>query len=163
MEKYNWGEHASYAISMADHDHAIINEKLKNELMEIVKTPINDFFNENPNVTYVCWTQYIPYWNDGEECEFDINDLYFTNFGGSIDEILERFEYGELYEEEEDKKNGVWVECVSSYQNKNPTKSYKNFDSLIRGNSVIFEKAFGSHSMVVLSKDSIDIFNYEHD
>lgn len=42
------------------------------------------FFAENPNVGGVQWTQYTPYFNDGDECVFSVNDMYL--FPSSTDE-----------------------------------------------------------------------------
>lgn len=37
-----------------------------------------DFFAENPKIVSFGWTQYTPYWNDGDECVFSANTDYPT-------------------------------------------------------------------------------------
>ena len=37
-----------------------------------------NFFTECPDVDSVFWTQYTPYFNDGESCTFSVGDIYFT-------------------------------------------------------------------------------------
>ena len=36
------------------------------------------FFEENPEINSVQWTQYTPYFNDGEECVFGVNDITYN-------------------------------------------------------------------------------------
>jgi hypothetical protein len=40
-----------------------------------------------PEVTGIHWTQYTPYFNDGETCEFSVNGYYFHILEGEDDEI----------------------------------------------------------------------------
>lgn len=35
------------------------------------------FLTENPDIKRVHWTQYTPYFNDGEACEFGVNEICF--------------------------------------------------------------------------------------
>lgn len=35
------------------------------------------FFEATPDVQALEWTQYTPYWNDGEECEFGVGDVWY--------------------------------------------------------------------------------------
>ena len=36
------------------------------KLQEIFKEEVRDFFENNPDIKTILWTQYTPYWNDGE-------------------------------------------------------------------------------------------------
>jgi hypothetical protein len=37
------------------------------------------FWELNPGINAVIWTQYAPYFNDGAPCTFSVNDCVFTN------------------------------------------------------------------------------------
>jgi hypothetical protein len=58
------------------------SEKLKKEYslkqQEIFKELWKDFFNLYPSIDTVSWTQYTPYWNDGETCEFTVHTWNIT-------------------------------------------------------------------------------------
>lgn len=45
------------------------------------------FFAENPNVGGVVWTQYTPYFNDGDECVFRVNDKYLFPVDTDYDDL----------------------------------------------------------------------------
>lgn len=48
----------------------IINKQLKNDFLSLIKKVF-----ENKNIKAIYWTQYTPYFNDGEACVFRVNDL----------------------------------------------------------------------------------------
>jgi hypothetical protein len=54
----------------------------KKQMEETAKTAFTDmakeFFANNPTVLAFGWTQYTPYWNDGEPCEFSAHTEYPT-------------------------------------------------------------------------------------
>lgn len=60
-------------------ENKIHKAKIKEEVIK--KTLKNDFFTlvrqvlENKNIKALYWTQYTPYFNDGEPCVFRVNDL----------------------------------------------------------------------------------------
>jgi hypothetical protein len=46
---------------------------------ELIKQLFKDFFERYAEIVhYVFWTQYTPYYNDGEACEFRVNDVYLV-------------------------------------------------------------------------------------
>lgn len=51
-------------------------------------------FESCPEIKQVHWTQYTPYFNDGEACEFSVNDFNFQLFD---DEDFEPYESSTLY------------------------------------------------------------------
>lgn len=58
-------------------------KKLEPQFAEVFK----GFFDENPNVGGVQWTQYTPYFNDGEECVFSVNDMYLFPIDTDVDDL----------------------------------------------------------------------------
>jgi len=62
------------------------------------------FWEKNPGVEAVIWTQYAPYFNDGDPCEFSVQEMSFTNAKGPD---LEDFRHCEYEGENEE----VWSDC----------------------------------------------------
>ena len=52
---------------------AAYDRKLKQEGEAAVKDAFKDLFDKYPEVTSVVWTQYTPYFNDGDACTFTVN------------------------------------------------------------------------------------------
>lgn len=53
------------------------------EIMQKKATPLidqvaNKLFTTIPEIESVFWTQYTPYFNDGDACTFSVNDIYFN-------------------------------------------------------------------------------------
>ncbi len=48
--------------------------KVKANGKELINETLKDFFVKHPEVEYLCWTQYAPYFNDGEACEFSVHE-----------------------------------------------------------------------------------------
>lgn len=80
-------------------------EEMRKAHMKSLQTDFNEiiklFFEECPKVQAVVWSQYTPYFNDGEECVFSINDPCF---------VTENFDPGDLqnpYEYEDEDEYGT--------------------------------------------------------
>lgn len=60
-------------------------EAARKEMQEkstgFVELACKQFFDACPEVEAVTWTQYTPYFNDGETCEFSVNEKYFILVG----------------------------------------------------------------------------------
>jgi hypothetical protein len=117
----------------------------KNTLMESMFTETaKKIFEEFPTLLYFGWTQYTPYFNDGDPCEFGVNTSYpFARFDGEDDErgIDEELGYGghELLESK-----------LSAFLD--------GFDE------DFFHETFGDHAKVVVYADGrTEVKEYEHD
>ena len=63
----------------------LTSQKFKETFNDVIK----DFFELVPSVKKVVWTQYTPYFNDGDTCTFGIYSPIFCNFD---DDEFNRFE-----------------------------------------------------------------------
>lgn len=56
-------------------------EALRKEYQAKIQTSFHEatksFFESTPEVSQLMWTQYSPYWNDGDECTFRVHDIYY--------------------------------------------------------------------------------------
>ena len=76
-------------------------KELQSSFNEIIKL----FFEECPKVQAVVWSQYTPYFNDGDECVFRINEPHFIVDGFDVDDLKDPYEY-------EDDDEYKTLECV---------------------------------------------------
>lgn len=120
------------------------------------------FFEKNPAIQSIVWTQYTPYFNDGDTCEFAVHEPHFSNdvnktgyYGESDDEFWEYSSRNFLTENATYRVNidGVDVESV------------KQFSSVIQSNvmETVLQDLFGDHVIVIATRDGFDVNDYEHD
>ena len=138
--------------------------KTKKEFMEKAQNALrgafNEFFETNPEIGQVVWTQYTPYFNDGDECVFGVNDMFFT---------LSTFE-GEPQDYEDDDA-GCYGASFYSYNNANDADpvakqraAFRGFTNVIRTiPDEIFKNSFGDHVKVIANRDGFNVEEYEHD
>lgn len=72
----------------------LMNERIKEAQQEmgkmskgLIEGAVQRFLDQCPEVTGVHWTQYTPYFNDGDSCEFSVNDFCFHILENEDDEI----------------------------------------------------------------------------
>ena len=119
------------------------------------------FFEVNPGIAKFTWTQYSPYFNDGDECVFSVNYPTFTNDADG------EIEYDELESELED--SWLYGEDAYGEYSGTPTAAEEAaMDELtgLWGFSVmddLFEALFGNHVRVTATKEGISVDEYSHD
>jgi len=145
-----------------------------------------------PEFKYATWTQYTPYWNDGDTCEFSVNEVYIATTleeDDDFDEWSERsiFEIMQTPEEMEGLKiryNNAQIssrkylmediEKANKLKEKYPEiqenlierrKSVDEFRDFISNiPESIMLMAFGDHVRVTVNSDgSVEIDDYQHD
>lgn len=62
-----------------------LQKKFQESAQTLFKETTKEFFDKNPGITGVVWTQYTPYFNDGDTCEFSVHEATFTN--APVDEL----------------------------------------------------------------------------
>lgn len=94
-------------------------------------------FNKHQNLKEVRWTQYTPYFNDGEECTFRSNHEWADIIGVDGELDYSSKEYKEIKENIR--------EFLSQFD-----------DELLRN-------LFGDHVEIVVTKEGINVEKYEHE
>lgn len=64
-------------------------KELQGDFNQIIKL----FFDECPKVQAVVWSQYTPYFNDGDECVFSVNEPCFITKNFDRDDLQNPYEY----------------------------------------------------------------------
>lgn len=127
--------------------------QVKAKARDAIASLFKAFFAQYPTVTAIGWTQYTPYFNDGEPCEFSKHefgvstrsDVDWENAGqyDDNDEPYIRDEY-ELQSEEEHLKRALRRLERASEED-------------------LFEAAFGDHVRVVATPAGFHVFEHSHD
>jgi hypothetical protein len=168
------------AFELMIEEQQAIAKKFKHDAEIMFKDITKQFFDINPGITAVIWSQYTPYFNDGSPCEFGVNEPTYTN--ASSDE-LDNISYGEYSGEDKT----VWatesINYVTEPFNGTGFDYYKDTRELIlQGppldlaacylmNKMItsseFEPVllalFGDGVSVTATIDGFDVSGYEHD
>ncbi len=127
-----------------------------------LKEVFNQFWDENPDIKVVVWTQYAPYFNDGDACIFRINDPTFSNATDEND--INDLRYGEYCGDNKDiwtaeswtidkiskKKSGVNSESVKLLCNFLDSDAMKN----------VLESMFGSDNKIVVTREGFTVTDY---
>ena len=124
-------------------------------------------FEETPKLKSFAWTQYTPYFNDGDTCYFSANTDYLTINGEHEDDatwsqekkVISWGTYNRdkrIYEGRIEQDNPEYDKELSEAVDK--VKKFLNlFDDKF------YQDQFGDHTMVTVTPNGIDTEDYEHD
>lgn len=130
-----------------------LEDKLKTFGKEAFDQAFSKFFADNPKVDGIVWTQYTPYFNDGDTCTFGVHEPYLFSASAAA-------------ENEESVEDYMHEHAISSYGNNNPLEgAYKEFGTIWQQiPEAIFLAVFGDHVKVTLNRDGTsEVEEYEHD
>lgn len=153
-----------------------VSEEIHRMKKEVADTLRNEMrgefakiFEDNPELRWFSWVQYTPYFNDGESCVFSVIDSIRYQWGGNPDD-LEEIDYYDFPEISKWDIPYIRGEKESSWRSEiDPTEvlAADALEPVINLLSAIdddiFLEVFGDHAMVIVTKDGIDIEEYEHD
>lgn len=143
--------------------------KLKSDYEKAVKETGKDeirkefekFFTRYPAVHGVVWTQYTPYFNDGDACTFCANDMFMlvkaeTNLPPSAKLSNERFVDNcfKVYFTHRDTGHGHIGHESELHLAVNDMPSIPEY---------VLEVVFGDHVQVVATRAGFEVCAYEHD
>jgi len=122
-----------------------IMDEIKRNAQSALKEAFTEFFEANPDVRLIAWSQYTPYFNDGDVCQFSVNSFCSPK----DDKQAEQYLAGELsvYDLDEHWQSGSPVGTFA--------KDVIDND--------IFEAAFGDHVEVVATREGFKVAEYNHD
>ncbi len=116
---------------------------------------VSKFFVAVPSVKSVSWTQYTPYFNDGDECVFSIHTIEFAS------DLNEDKESYRSFSDE----TGFSEETYSLKKILDPVEFSlcEELESLIQDNEDIMQEIFGDHAFIILTADGSEVSEYSHD
>lgn len=154
-----------------------LQRQFQEQAQALFKETTTEFFNLNPGINAVVWTQYTQYWNDGETCEFSVHEPTFTNATG--DDLHDVSGWGE-YEGDND---SIWatsninttLTSGRDYYEEDRKKilagpaidvtSCGLFSSMIQSSEFenVMRAMFDDHAKVIATRDGFDVQEYDHD
>lgn len=72
-------------------------EEMKNKSTGLIEEAARRLFEAAPEIGQVHWTQYTPYFNDGEACEFGVNDINWASVEDVEEGEWDIWDSSELY------------------------------------------------------------------
>lgn len=137
-----------------------VQKEFQTKAQKAMKKAFKEFFDSNPRVTSICWTQYTPYFNDGDECVFRLHEMF-----ASIGETPK----DEKHEYIEDRSNvftpgGKWKDDEFNKEYEQEIKNFAAFSKLMyKLPNDIFEQSFGNHIEVTATREGFSIEEYDHE
>jgi hypothetical protein len=121
-----------------------IKSKYSKELSEKYVYLFEEVFQKYPELKSFSFPAYTPYFNDGDECVFNVYNVDTING-------IDIYDYDEL-------TNGLFSEGAMK-------KAIEEIDAInYKLDSSIFQVTFGDHSIITIKRDmTINVDDYEHD
>lgn len=130
---------------------------------EVFKTAFKQFFESNPEANVVGWSQYTPYFNDGDACIFqskaayafvsnakDYENISYGSYDGDDESVwVDDPDYGDYYEEAIPKSTVVHAAILRRM--------------LGKIDDTVFLEMFGDHVKVFATREGFDVQEYDHD
>lgn len=148
-------------------------EEFKKKAQESFKLVLAQVFKDVPELVCIAWTQYTPYFNDGDSCEFSVSDVHFVTeqtikdyddtVEGDYADMVKWATEQEPYDLNEasitlyhrDAKQGLTLDQFTSL---------KLLGKYIGGDlEDVLHSMFGDHVSVMVTRDSIEVNEYDHE
>lgn len=125
------------------------------------KNVVAKLFNEHITLQTITWTQYTPYFMDGDPCVFTVNTLYFSSYDADhIHNIIDESSYDPTR----------WViadygSCNEHMLTPKAIDDFTEFSSIMQSSEMeeVLESLFGDHTRVVCTREEIKNIEYQHD
>lgn len=146
-------------------------KKLKKEMLEASNKIFTDLtktiFEDHPKVESFGWSQYTPYFNDGDTCTFSANTDWIYINGNPVDE-------SDWVNETKITNYGTWNREKKEYEGRTEvanldydpelskaTEEIKEFLSNFEND--FFMSQFGDHAEITITANGVSVDEYEHD
>lgn len=156
-----------------------MQELISNKAKGVMKDVFGKIFETYPFVTCIAWTQYTPYFNDGEECIFGVNEANYTTSEKWQDMSPYDFEEttpsepGDYARENADKGDKYYIGRIKEWDDfvakhgKDAVVSLNNemgeLNRFLSGMDEHLKIMFGDHVVIYATKDGIEVQEYDHD
>ena len=121
-----------------------LQEQIRKAGTEKLAPVFREIFEKNPGLESIRWTQYTPYFNDGEECVFRVH-LSYPDF---------RYRSEEDFDEE-----GYSEDSSRRERNRSIAKELGKLSNYPEP----FRAIFGDHVRVTATREGFEVTEYSHD
>jgi hypothetical protein len=136
----------------------IAKAEIKRKFQENFQTIYIKIFQAVPQIKAIGWSQYTPYFMDGDACEFSVNEINFLSY---IPESLSGY-----YEDDIPTEQDFLFSCYHTNANplnKDEIAILSRFSKFIDDNEEFMKQLFDDHTLVLLTIDGYQTEEYEHD
>lgn len=139
-----------------------LNKELKEGFKDALKESSDALFLKYPKLESFSWTQYTPYFNDGEPCEFGINEEPYSLIFNNVD-IGEYSDNDSVYSWKTESLSEFGKTLFTNLQEYQELKGdVVNFiDDLTKMESTV--RSLLGEGLVVVSRDGVEVEDYDHD
>ena len=143
-------------------DYTSVRNQFMKDAQTALKAHFKEFFDANPKITGITWTQYTPYFMDGDTCVFGMNEVYFTNLPEEYHDNL--FDYTE-YGGEELPPDTFCDEAGESITPESLRKACEEFNNDLSSDAMldVLKETFGDHVQVTATRKGFNVTDHEHD
>lgn len=156
----------THSIDTIIDNFVAIKAQFQKDAQEQLKEVFADFWGKNPGVKAITWTQFAPYFNDGDPCTFSVDDPYFTNAEGSDINDIRWGQYDGDKENIwcEDSFDPRWCKVVAADVGVD-ADSCKELSRLLQCNVMVdvMEATFGNDATIIATREGFRIEGCEHD
>jgi hypothetical protein len=162
-----------------------LNEEIKAAAEQVMVEATTTLFDNHPIVEEIWWTQYTPYFNDGNACKFGVGEMYYRltgdddacDYEGTDVASLSTLEKYKEYSQ--DRNTDYWETRIRQEEIKRAKwlplgldSFLEDFESLQRAVDSISEDVmkatFGDHVRVSISRNTdgkavVSVDDYDHD
>lgn len=132
------------------------DKKLKKDGEAAVKEAFKDFFTTHPRVESVTWTQYTPYFNDGDACHFGVGEFYVLLDSDKDEDNDEEDSYSF-----QDRWESYTLKSKKDPELKALGKDLEKLEDELPED--VMEAVFGDHVKVVATTKGFKVTEYEHE
>lgn len=141
-------------------EYEVLKKDFQKRGQEILKKSFSSFFEAYPKVKAITWTQYTPYFNDGEACVFGVGDMWVLSKKSYEDWQEEGGGYAEEYDV-------IRPYIEDKYEDELTKEEKKNINVFVRTiqalSDDLYLDMFGDHVYVIATRKGFKVEEYEHD
>jgi hypothetical protein len=136
-----------------------LDSLVENEGKKILSGFFSEFFADHPDVHAIKWTQYTPYFMDGDPCVFGVNDVHLCHKPLSdLNRDLNSWSE-DIEDEDGEEVDHGWLSAQSDTE--------RNFENQLQILEDLCLSAFGDHAEILVTRgdDSVEfeVSEYSHD
>lgn len=151
---------------------------LREEAKSSIKSAFKDFFDKHPQVEQIVWTQYAPYFNDGDACIFRVHDFSFVPTAEAA-ASLGMDDLDDYSDDENDIRGAIGEHAGTTYDIKERKYVYGSKRPLTEAEASLMADAdeleelchqlqdemkslFGADGKITATRDGFDVSEYDH-